>query len=328
METKFNALLPVDSPRRKLVQLLSIILLFEGVSVIILFSKAGLAAGIFSLALGAFLLLMLHPTTKGEPKPTSTEVRTLSKEPPVGIELIDWFMGVVKSDYVIMAIGAVMVVAVLLFNWFFSLRPELGDVDTLAMLFGGMLIAYPFLVPKYKTEGAFTLLFLGFIVIMLVVPQAFNAMSESTGESVGGWYVHYMLAAPFAWILDTIGIPAESIDNMVMITFQDGTEQWLSISAYCAGLYSFSIFVSAFIAFVLVFERLPGKLMALVLAMGLIAAYLGNLFRMTVIGIVGYYEGLDALLWAHVNAGWIIFLAWSSIFWYLVIRFADARSAR
>ena len=328
-EAKFDALLPEGSPRRKLVQLLAIVLLFEGISVIIMFSKAGLAAGIFSLALGVFLLIMLRPGEKASDEAAMRRrIAAVSKKPPPGIMLVDWFMDLVRSDYVVMAIGGVIITSVMVFNFFFSNLPEIGDVDTLAILFGGILIVYPFLVPKYKVEGAFTMLFLGLIVVLLVIPQAVNAINTSTGESVGGWYVHYMLAAPFAWILDAIGIPAMSIDNMVMITFQDGTEQWLSISAYCAGLYSFSIFVSAFIAFVLVFERLPAKLMAIVLAIGLVAAYVGNLVRMTVIGVVGYYEGLDALLWAHQNAGWIIFLAWSSVFWYLVIRFADSRAGR
>ena len=328
-EAKFNAFLPEGSPRRKLAQIVAIVLLFEGISVMLLFSKAGLAAGMFSLALGLFLLLMLHPTKKpSEILEGAPAVRLAPKGDPPGIILLDWMMGSLRSDYIVMAIGAAVIAAVIIFNWFFSSMPGIGDIDTLAILFGGMLIVYPFLVPKYKIEAAFTLLFLGIIVVLLVVPGVVSAVSTSVGESVGGWYVHYMLAAPFAWILDHIGIPAESIDNMVMITFRDGTEQWLSISAYCAGLYSFSIFVAAFVAFVFVFERLPAGLMALVLSLGLITAYLGNLFRMTVIGIVGYYEGLDALLWAHENAGWIIFLAWSSVFWYLVIRFADSRARK
>jgi exosortase/archaeosortase family protein len=67
---------------------------------------------------------------------------------------------------------------------------------------------------------------------------------------------------------------------------------------------------------------------ALVLVLGLIAAYLGNLFRMVVIGVVGYFNGIDALLWAHKNVGWIIFLSWSAVFWYLVMRYANRRSTR
>jgi exosortase/archaeosortase family protein len=77
---------------------------------------------------------------------------------------------------------------------------------------------------------------------------------------------------------------------------------------------------------VLVFEQLKTKLLVLVLALGLLVAYLGNLFRMVVIGIVGYYDGLDSLLWAHRNVGWIIFLTWSAVFWFLVMKYVVGRA--
>jgi len=128
---------------------------------------------------------------------------------------------------------------------------------------------------------------------------------------------------PFAAMLDIIGVPASSIADMVSIQFQDGSIHTLKISAYCAGLYSFSIFLSAFMAFVLVFERLPPRTTAWVLALGLLVAYLGNLMRMVVIGVVGYYRGLDALFWAHENVGWIIFLAWSSVFWWSILGYVS-----
>ena len=76
------------------------------------------------------------------------------------------------------------------------------------------------------------------------------------------------------------------------------------------------------------FERLPAKILVLVLGVGLLVAYLGNLFRMVVIGIVGYYRGIHALLWAHENVGWIIFLSWSAVFWYLLLGYASKHAVR
>jgi exosortase/archaeosortase family protein len=192
-------------------------------------------------------------------------------------------------------------------------------------MFGGLVLLSPILLRRFRVETAFSLLFIGLVVVLLVVPQAVTSIHEDTGSSVGSWYVHYMLAAPFAGILNLIGIDASSSSNIVSLQFHDGTTQVLSISAYCAGLYSFSIFLAAFASFVLVFERLSTKNLAIVLALGLLIAYLGNLFRMVVIGIVGYYDGLEALLWTHRNVGWMIFLGWSAVFWYFVIGFADRK---
>ena len=170
---------------------------------------------------------------------------------------------------------------------------------------------------------SFALIFSGSVVMLLALPQIVRLLSGGGNSAVSDWYVNYMLAAPFSGILDFIGIPSNSEGAFVTLQFKDGTINTLEISAYCAGLYSFSIFVSAFVAFVLVFGRLPTKALAIVLLIGLLMAYLGNLFRMVIIGVVGYYHGIEALKWAHENVGWLIFLSWSAVFWWLLLGFAS-----
>jgi archaeosortase C (PEF-CTERM variant) len=321
----FNGIFPEGSPRKKLLTIISIILLFEGISVMLLFSKAGLAAGIFSLALGAFLLLLLNPGTSKKIEPAAAKASREARGDPIGLRVVDAVVKTIDNDYIVMATGGAIIILVVIWNVFFSANPKFGDYDTLTMIFGGMILVYPLIAPKFRVEAAFSLLFIGLVVLFLVVPQVFMSTNSERGSAVGNWYVHYMLAAPFSHILDLIGIQSSSTGNVVVIQFHDGSAQALGISAYCAGLYSFSIFLAAFFSFILVFERLPPKVLAGVLAVGLIIAYLGNLFRMVIIGVVGYYKGLDALLWAHKNVGWVLFLGWSAIFWYLVIRYADKR---
>jgi len=324
----FNGAFPQESPRRKLLSIVSIILLFEGISVVILFSYQGKVVGVFSIVLGIFLLILLFPGPHKAPKPVTEDVQKRSLENPPGVKLIDAIMKRVKNDYIVMIAGATIIALALVYNFAFSARSEIGDLDTLTMMLGGMIMVYPFLARKFKIEAAFSLLFLGLVVLFLVVPQAVTSYRHDAGSSVGNWYVHYMLAAPFSGILNLIGIPSSSSGNIVVLQFHDGTHQALGISAYCAGLYSFSIFLAAFFSFVLAFERLPAKILAVVLGAGLLIAYLGNLFRMVMIGIVGYYRGLHALLWAHENAGWIIFLSWSAVFWYLLLGYASKHAVR
>ena len=76
-------------------------------------------------------------------------------------------------------------------------------------------------------------------------------------------------------------------------------------------------------AFVLVFESFSRRVLTLVLAAGLIVAYIGNILRMVIIGVVGYYRGIEALHWAHENVGWVIFLTWSAMFWWLILGYAS-----
>jgi exosortase/archaeosortase family protein len=325
-----DKLFPEGSSRRKLLQIVSVILVFEGLSVLILFSYQGAGVGLFSLALGILVLVLLHPGTKEEPQPLPDEKTPkepkVPKEDPPGIKLVDAILKWIGNDYIVMAAGAVIIAIVVIWNIFLSSRTVFGDLDTLTILFGGLVLFFPLLVHKFKVESIFSLMFVGFVVLFLVVPQAITSLHKGAGSSVGNWYVQYMLAAPFADILNLVGIHASSSGNIVVLHFHDGTVQALSISAYCAGLYSFSIFLAAFFSFVLVFERLPPRTLVFVLALGLLVAYLGNLFRMVIIGVVGYYRGLEALLWTHENVGWVIFLSWSALFWYFLLDYVSKRS--
>jgi archaeosortase C (PEF-CTERM variant) len=316
---------PEGSTRRKMLQILSIILLFEGISVLILFSYDTAAVGVISLAVGMLILILFYPTRRLAEKHVEAVV---PKEPPPGIKLLDGIMEWIGEPRILVLFGAALIAAVIMYNYRLSSDPKFGDFDTLTFLFGGMLMVYPFARKKYNIEASFCLFFLGLVVLILVVPQTLTAISSRAGNSAGGFYVHYMLAEPFAGILNLLGISASSVGSSVTLVFRDGSANTLSISAYCAGLYSFSIFVSAFISFVLVFERLPKKTTVIVLAAGLVAAYVGNVFRMVIIGVVGYYKGIDALLWTHENVGWMIFLGWSSVFWYLVMRFASRSESK
>lgn len=327
----FNRVFPEGTPKRKLLLVIAIVLIFEGVSVMLLFSKAGLAAGVLSICLGVLIFLLLYPGPKLEERAAEQE-EAEEEAPPArpaqvpdtpGIKLIDLIYPRVGGRYGFMSAGVAIIVAVLLWNAWYSVNPSLGDLDTLSILLGGVLIAYPFLASRFKVEAAFSLIFIALVVVFLVVPQAFMSAGSETGASIGNWYVEYMLAKPFAGALNLIGIQAESRGSIVTIWFQEGPPEALGISAYCAGLYSFSIFLAAFFSFVLTFERLPPRILALVLAVGLVIAYLGNLLRMIIIGVVGYYRGIEALLWAHENVGWIIFLSWSAVFWYLLLGYTS-----
>ena len=314
---------PEASTKRKIIQIIAIILLFQGVSIGILSSHFNPALGILPIALGILILVIFPPRLRLNDAAPSNALQIQNE--PYGIRLIDYLFWKAGGPIGAIASGAAIVIGVLLYNIYLSSRPDIGDLDLLSMILGGLLISYPFIMKRYKVELCFALVFVAFVVVILVIPQAI--LSFNTGTSMSNWYVHYLLAAPFAQALNLLGIEASAHIEAVSITFRDGSVHTLGISTGCAGLYSFSIFVSAFISFMLVFQRLPLKIMTLVLSLGILIAYLGNLFRMVVIGVIGYYHGIDALLWAHDNVGWIVFLSWSSVFWYAVIRYADRRNS-
>lgn len=315
----WRALAPENSTGRKVIQLIAIVLLFQGLSIVILSSHFGPIIGVVSMAVGVLILAIFPPRLA----PARRKREGLLQKDPYGIMLTDAFFRSIGGSYAAIALGIAIIVGTLLYNEVLSSQPEIGDLDLLSIILGGLLVAYPFTSEAFKVETCFALLFVAMVTVILVIPQALLSIGQNS--SSGNWYVYYMLAAPFAGALNLLGIDAGANAEFVSITFNDGTVHVLAISAACAGLYSFSIFVSAFFSFVLVFEKLSLKINLLVLSIGLLIAYLGNLVRMTIIGVVGFYSGMDALLWAHDNIGWMVFLSWSSAFWFIVIRFVDRR---
>lgn len=224
-----DKLFPEGSSGRKLLQIVSIILIFEGLSVLILFSYQGAGVGLFSLAMGILVLVLLHPGAKEKAPPLPDEKTPkepkISKEDPPGIKFIDAILKAIGNDYIVMAAGAAIIVIVVLWNMFLSSRADFGDLDTLTILFGGLVLFFPLLVHKFKVESIFSLMFIGLVVLFLVVPQAVTSLHKGAGSSVGNWYVQYMLAAPFAGILNLVGIHASSSGNIVALHFHDGTVQ-------------------------------------------------------------------------------------------------------
>lgn len=312
LKNRVDALLPIESPRRKVTQVVSVVLIFEGISVMVLFSYFGVLLGAISLVMGIVILLLLH-------REDSYDV---DSEEPIGLRFLPRIISILGGQYVVTCLGVLIIVLVVAFNSYVSSRPDYGDVDTLTLLMGCMLITYPFAWRRARVETSFAVIFVGLVFILLAAPQVVTSLEGGTNSSiVTNWYVTYMLAIPFAETLDLLGIPSSYSGNVVTIQFQDGGIHSLSISTYCAGLYSFSIFLSAFLSFVLVFERIPNRSLLIVASLGIVAAYFGNLLRMILIGVIGYYEGIDALLWAHKNLGWMVFLSWSSVFWYLIFRY-------
>src|SRR5207244_10829697 len=93
----------------------------------------------------------------------------------------------------------------------------------------------------------------------------------------------------------------------------------LVITTACSGIYSFGIFASAFVAFVLAEERSMTKRIWVFLGLGLFMAYVANVLRMVAIVLVGYYTDttetdLQNLLLAHSYPGRLSFLWCISVF--------------
>ena len=119
--------------------------------------------------------------------------------------------------------------------------------------------------------------------------------------------------------------------NGVTLSYEDleaGRTMYVNIATQCSGVFSVMIFMSGFFSYVLLSSRLMEIETLLFLFNGFMTCYIANLIRMAFIIIVGHYYGIDALLFAHENAGWLIFAFWNFIFWLLLMKYMPLDNRR
>jgi len=274
---------------------------------------------------------------RSEPQPSSEPTIETDEEggPYLSERLIRFFTlkGNLKK-YLPLA-GIAVFGAVISFNFYISgYDMSFGSHDAVTFLMGAALIAYNYVPEKYSLERDFTLLFLVFLFLILVLPITMihyfhGPMTEATNSPV----VYHLLARPTAALLNILGISANAVvrGEWVIIriplpsTNSPGnyirTEVGIGLS--CTGLYSVTIFISAFLSFIMVhFRKFDLKLLSF-MGLGIFASWVANVLRMTIIMVMGHLYGREALLWTHNNAGIFIFMVWVTLFWGLMFWYFD-----
>ncbi len=226
-------------------------------------------------------------------------------------------------------VGAAIVLLDLYWNLVLTGSREFLTYDWLAIMTGAFLVVYDYVPRELRRERDFAFVFLLALALMLVVPVLLERAAEGNAASSVGIsaYSEYLLAKPVDGMMRLSGVETEIDGITISFDTVNGTRINLLIATSCSGVYSFAIFTSAFLAFAASEFREWDRRLKWFLAIGIVAAYVANLLRMYIIVMVGHLYGSDALMWAHANAGWLIYMAWVSVFWWMLFRWFFARGA-
>src|SRR2546421_2105677 len=184
-------------------------------------------------------------------------------------------------------IGVGLIVADLMYNWTLSSTPALQTEDTIVLLAAATLLGYAFVPARFARERDFVLLFFLVLNAILVLPLMLSRLYYSDFERSVDVYSWVALAPETSAFLNLIGVSndvhAIAGSTAPGLTF---TPQHISlqvtvvITTACSGIYSFGIFASAFVSFVLTEYRNLSRQLWLFLGVGLLAAYIANVLRM------------------------------------------------
>lgn len=94
----------------------------------------------------------------------------------------------------------------------------------------------------------------------------------------------------------------------------------VTVSQACGGIQEIFVFSVAFALMYVDIGRKAPKKAVFLLPVGLVGIYLVSLVRVDAVVLTGYLYGLDAMETVHLYAGFLLYLAFISAFWYLSLK--------
>ena len=189
----------------------------------------------------------------------------------------------------------------------------LSDNSFFAFLLSSWLIIFNRIDDKFYFEREWLLLLFIFLFFTFTVSQGVYRFILSTNtfslSFIGNdLIVNIFLAKPTSAFLQFLGYNVFS--NGITLSYEDlNAERMSSVSVAtgCSGIYSVLIFICLYSSYMLMLP-VNKKDLFLLLGIGIMLSYVANIFRMSLIIVVGHYYGYEALEFTHANLGWIFSL--------------------
>ena len=128
---------------------------------------------------------------------------------------------------------------------------------------------------------------------------------------------------PLMWMLTSLGYSLESQGQWIHFTSSGGEPISAAITAACAGPATMGVFLAIFALMMLDIPLPPGKATWLFL-FGVAGTWFQSFMRLTILMLVGYYLGEDAMWTAHFWTIYILFPLWYLLFVYIYFRQAGS----
>ena len=277
---------------------------------------------ILFVVIGAVIVLYALFTQRLEP---------VEKSDGMLVELLSRFMTKKQCSILLPLVGFLIILGWSIWKISVKGTADLRLEDFMVTVLGLSLVLYYSGPSRFTAQKDFVVLYLIFMTfVFVVVWKSYVMFTGDAGARLSSYTRYYMITIPVVVLVQLLGVDANAflqIDNSGLTNFieyeYNGRYVSLGIGVTCSGLYSAGMFFSAFLAFVLVRYKKMDRFILLGLGAGLLVTWLSNIFRMTVTVLVGSIYGHPALSFFHSYFGIIVFIAFLTIFWFLIVRWLD-----
>ena len=208
---------------------------------------------------------------------------------------------ITKSSKFYVVLGIFMVLANIVYN--LKALNQLGTLDSMAFFMGISFIAYG--TSKFRRMGEFGIYMSGTFIVLFLF---FYSILPSLHNNFIHDFDHYFVLIPSLYFVNTLTNMDIHIIATETVHFNGFEESTVIIGGPCSGIYSMLLLLGIIVGYVKMEKLTDKKRIYLLILAAVIIAYFSNLIRVSILYIVGYYYGIEKMMFVHVYIGWFIFI--------------------
>ncbi len=208
---------------------------------------------------------------------------------------------ITKSSKFFIVLGIFIVLADISYN--INAMNKLGTLDSMTFFMGASFIAYG--MGQYRRMGEFGIFMSATFIVLFLF---FYSFLPSLNNNFIHVFDHYFVLLPSLAIANAVSNLDIHIVATETVHFKGFEDSTVIIGGPCSGLYSMLLLIGIIAGYAKM-ERLTDKRrIILLIIIAIFVAYSSNLIRVAVLYLVGYYYGIEKMMFVHVYLGWIIFI--------------------
>jgi len=206
-----------------------------------------------------------------------------------------------KSSRFYIVLGVLILLADLLYN--LKAMNQLGTLDSMTFFLGASFIAYG--TSQYRRMGEFGIFMSATFIVLFIF---FYSLLPALNNNFIHYFDHYFVLIPSLAIVNLFTNMDIHIVATETVHFKGIEDSSVVIGGPCSGLYSMILLIGIIVGYAKMEHLTDKRRIYLLIIVAIIIAYISNLIRVSVLYYVGYYYGIEKMMFVHVYLGWIIFV--------------------
>ncbi len=210
---------------------------------------------------------------------------------------------ITRSSRFFIVLGVFITLADTIYN--LKAMNQLGTLDSMTLFLGLSFIAYGMSKDQYRRMGEFGIYMSGVFIALFLI---FYSFLPSLNNNFIHDFDHFFVLLPSLAIVNAVSDLNLHIVATETVHFNGFEDSTVVIGGPCSGLYSMFLLVGIIAGYAKMEHLKDKRRIALLVVLAVLVSYMANLIRVAVLYNIGYFYGIEKMMFVHVYLGWIIFI--------------------